>query len=140
MIIMIKPFLNSKLDLIWPAKFVKQLFRIQIQKCVKVLLWNQVKSKMEAWYSELILMLCMYVLSRNFVYTTRLNTRGYNWIQIVDSNLFLAFSRILFWIIILSFFVVFCLLSPTFPIFLKCYLSHCWTHTQHCMEKLVCSP
>ena len=37
------------------AKFVKQLFRIQIQKDVRVLLWNQVKSRMEAWYSELVL-------------------------------------------------------------------------------------
>jgi hypothetical protein len=35
--------------------FVKQLFRIQIQKGKKVLLWNQVKSRMEACYSELIL-------------------------------------------------------------------------------------
>jgi hypothetical protein len=37
--------------------FVKQLFRIQIQKGGKVLLWNQVKSRMEAYYSELILVL-----------------------------------------------------------------------------------
>ena len=37
------------------VKFVKQLFRIQIQKVGKVLLWNQVKSRMEACYSELIL-------------------------------------------------------------------------------------
>ena len=35
--------------------FVKQLFRIQIQKGGKVLLWNQVKFRMEACYSELIL-------------------------------------------------------------------------------------
>ena len=34
--------------------FVKQRFRIQIQKSRKALLWNQVKSRMEAWYSELI--------------------------------------------------------------------------------------
>ena len=46
MIILIKLFLNSKLDLIRTAKFVKQLFRIQIQKGKKVLLWNQVKSKL----------------------------------------------------------------------------------------------
>ena len=37
------------------SDFVKQLFRIQIQKGGKVLLWNQVKSKMEACYPELIL-------------------------------------------------------------------------------------
>jgi hypothetical protein len=37
------------------SDFVKQLFRIQIQKGGKVLPWNQVKSKMEACYSELIL-------------------------------------------------------------------------------------
>ena len=55
MIILIKLFLNSKLDLIQTAKFVKQQFRIQIQKNGKVLLWNQVKSRMEACYSELIL-------------------------------------------------------------------------------------
>ena len=54
MIILIKLFLNSKLDLIWTVKFVKQLFRIQIQKGRKVLLWNQVKSRMEACYSELV--------------------------------------------------------------------------------------
>ena len=35
--------------------FVKQLFRIQIKKGGKVLLWNMVKSRMEACYSELIL-------------------------------------------------------------------------------------
>ena len=50
-----KLFLNSKLDLIQTVKFVKQLFKIQIQTGVKVLLWNQVKSRMEACYSELIL-------------------------------------------------------------------------------------
>ena len=55
MISLIKLFLNSKLDLIRTVKFVKQLFRIQIQKGRKVLLWNQVKSKMEACYSELVL-------------------------------------------------------------------------------------
>ena len=38
------------------SNFVKQLFRIQIQKGWKVLLWNQlVKSRMEACYSELTL-------------------------------------------------------------------------------------
>ena len=37
------------------SNFVKQLFRIQIQKGGKVLLWNQVKSRMETCYSELIL-------------------------------------------------------------------------------------
>ena len=37
------------------SDFVKQLFRIQIQKGGKVLLRNQVKSRMEACYSELIL-------------------------------------------------------------------------------------
>ena len=55
-IILIKLFLNSKLDLIRTVKFVKQLFRIQIQKGGKVLLWNQVKSRMEACYSELVLL------------------------------------------------------------------------------------
>ena len=55
MIILIKLFLNSKLDLIRTVKFVKQLFRIQIQKGGKVLLWSQVKSRIEARYSELIL-------------------------------------------------------------------------------------
>ena len=37
------------------SDFVKHLFRIQIQKGGRVLLWNQVKSKMEACYSELVL-------------------------------------------------------------------------------------
>jgi hypothetical protein len=37
------------------SDFVKQLFRIQIQNGKKVFLWNQVKSTMEACYSELIL-------------------------------------------------------------------------------------
>ena len=36
------------------SDFVKQLSRIQIQKGRKVLLWNQVKSRIEACYSELI--------------------------------------------------------------------------------------
>jgi hypothetical protein len=57
MVTLIKLFVNSKLDLIWTVKFVKQLFRIQIQK---VLLWNQVKSRMEACYSELVLVLYSY--------------------------------------------------------------------------------
>ena len=55
MIFLIKLFLNSKLDLIQTVKFFKQLFRIQIQKGGKVLLWNQVKSRIEACYSELVL-------------------------------------------------------------------------------------
>ena len=55
MIILITSFLNSKLDLTQTVKFVKQLFRIQIQKGGKVLLWNQVKSRIEAYYSELVL-------------------------------------------------------------------------------------
>ena len=73
MIILIKLFLNSKLDLIGTVKFVKQLFRIQIQKDGKVLFWNKVKSRMEACYSELILVLntqpeiqilnCLYFIS-----------------------------------------------------------------------------
>ena len=54
-IILIRLFLNGKLDLIWTVKFVKQLFRIQIQKGGKVLLWNQVKSKKEGGYSEQVL-------------------------------------------------------------------------------------
>jgi hypothetical protein len=53
MIILIKLFLNSKLDLIQTVKFFKQLFTIQIKKGKKVLLWNQVKPRMEACYSEL---------------------------------------------------------------------------------------
>ena len=36
-------------------KFVKHLFRIQIKKGGKVIIWNQVKSKIEACYSELVL-------------------------------------------------------------------------------------
>ena len=52
---MIKLFLNTKLDLILTVKFVKQLFRIKIKKGGKVLLWNQVKSRMKACYSELVL-------------------------------------------------------------------------------------
>ena len=52
-----KLFLDSKLDLIQTVIFVKQLFRIQIQKGGKVLLWNQVKSKIEACYSGLVLTL-----------------------------------------------------------------------------------
>ena len=47
------------------SDFVKQLFRIQIQKVGKALLWNQVKSGMEACYSVLIL-ICLY-FSRDFL-------------------------------------------------------------------------
>ena len=65
MIILIKLFLNSKLDLIQTVKFVKQLFRIQIQKGGKVLLWNQVKSRLEACYSELILLYRHIVMYKN---------------------------------------------------------------------------
>ena len=50
-----KLFLNSNIDLIRSVKFVKQLFRIQIEKGGKLLLCNQVKSRMEACYSELVL-------------------------------------------------------------------------------------
>ena len=64
MIILIKLFLNSKCDLIWTVKFVKQLFRIQIQKGGKVLLWNQVKSRIEACYSELVLGLTLKTTQR----------------------------------------------------------------------------
>ena len=53
MIILIKLFLNSKLDIIQTVKFVKQQFGIQ--KGGKVLLWNKVKSRKEACCSELIL-------------------------------------------------------------------------------------
>ena len=63
MIILIKLFLNSKLDLIQTVKFVKQLFRIQIQKSGKVLLWNQVKARMEACYSELVLVIYMHCVA-----------------------------------------------------------------------------
>ena len=62
MIILIKLFLNSKLDLIQTAKCVKQLFRIQIQKGWKVLLWNQVKSRMEACYSEEVLVFSLWLI------------------------------------------------------------------------------
>ena len=56
MMIFIKLFLNSKLDLVRIFKFVKQLFIIQIKKkSRKVFLWNQIKSRMEAYYSELVL-------------------------------------------------------------------------------------
>ena len=55
MIILIKLFLSSKLDWIQTAKFIKQRLGIQIQKGRKVLLWNQVKCRMEACYSEMIL-------------------------------------------------------------------------------------
>jgi hypothetical protein len=37
------------------SDFFKQLFRIQIKKGGKLLLWNQVKSRMEACYPERIL-------------------------------------------------------------------------------------
>ena len=60
MIIFIKLFLNSELDLIETVKFVKKLFRIQIQKGGKLLLWNQIKSRMEACYSELVLQIDKY--------------------------------------------------------------------------------
>ena len=55
MTILIKLFLNSKLDLSQTVKFVQQLKQLQILKGRKVLLWNQVKSRMEACYSELVL-------------------------------------------------------------------------------------
>ena len=40
---------------IYQLGYVIHLFKIQIQKGKKALLWNQVKSRMEACYSELIL-------------------------------------------------------------------------------------
>ena len=43
--------------------FVKQLFKIQIKKDVKVSLWNQVKSRMETCYSELV-----FGLGSNFLF------------------------------------------------------------------------
>ena len=36
------------------SDFVKHMFRIHIEKGGKVLVWNQVKSRMEACYSKLI--------------------------------------------------------------------------------------
>jgi hypothetical protein len=79
MIILIKLFLNSKLDLIRNVKFVKHLFRIQIQKCGKLSLWNQVKSRMEACYSELVLVnlkgLCIRIwnrMDRNITWTIQI--------------------------------------------------------------------
>ena len=55
MIILIKSLLNSKPDLV---QTVKQLFRIQIQKGRKVLLRAQVKSRIQACYSGLVLESC----------------------------------------------------------------------------------
>ena len=37
------------------SDFVKKMLIIPIPKSEKILLWNQVKSRMEAYYSELIL-------------------------------------------------------------------------------------
>ena len=64
-LILVKLFLNSKLDLIQTVEFVKQLLRIQIRKVGKVLLWNQVKSRMNACYSELVL---NYILLRQIAF------------------------------------------------------------------------
>ena len=54
MIILIKLFLNSKLDLTWTVKFVKQLFKIQIQKGGKLLVWKQVKSKIHLFINKIL--------------------------------------------------------------------------------------
>ena len=43
-------------------KFTILLFRIQIQKGGKVLLWNQVKSRMEACYSEEVLVFSLWLI------------------------------------------------------------------------------
>ena len=67
MIVLIKLLLNSKLiDLIGIVKFVKRLFRIQIQKDEKVLPWNQVKSRIEACYSEMVLAKSLKIKARIF--------------------------------------------------------------------------
>ena len=65
LIILMKLSLNSKLDLIRTVKFVKQQFKTQTGR--KVLLWNQVKSRMEACYSELVLLRYVFLIFRYFV-------------------------------------------------------------------------
>ena len=57
MIILIKLFLNSKLDLIRTVNLVKQLFRIQ-KKIEGTLFLNVVKSRKNAWHSDIILEPC----------------------------------------------------------------------------------
>ena len=88
MIILIKLFLNSKLDLIRTVKFVKQLFTIQIQKGGKVLLWNQVKSRMEACYSELVLGAPLWPALYNFMNNVVHNSasRGWFWCKTKTRN------------------------------------------------------
>ena len=50
------------------SDFVKQLFRIQIQKGGIVILWNQVKSRIEACYSEFILVTFSLIVSKMYVH------------------------------------------------------------------------
>ena len=59
---MIQLVRNSKLDLIRNVKFVKHLFRIQNKKDGKQLLWNQVKSRIEPCYSELVLIAMVFTI------------------------------------------------------------------------------
>ena len=63
------------------SNFAKQLFRAQIQKGGKVLLWNQVKSRMEACYSELVLGAplwpALYFFMNNVVHNSA--SRGWFW-------------------------------------------------------------
>ena len=88
MIILVKSFLNSKLNLIQTVKFVKQLFRIQIQKGGRVLLWNQVKSRMEACYSELLLEAPLWPALYNFTNNVVHNSasRGWFWCKTKTRN------------------------------------------------------
>ena len=74
MIILIKLFLNSKLDLVQTVKCVKQLFRIQIKKGGKVLLCNQVKSRWKLailnWFYKNLTNYCkaMYFIALDICY------------------------------------------------------------------------
>ena len=100
MILLIKLFLKSKLDLIQTVKFVKQMFRIQIQNGGKLLLWNQVKSRMEACYSELVLVvhwlhimrtvskfdLNFYWISNSKIYENMTKFRGKNHVGFFNSD------------------------------------------------------
>ena len=75
MIIWINFFLNSKLDLMFTAKIFKWLSKNQIQKGGNVLLWNQVKSRIEAFYFELL-------LAKNFKMIKPLSEHMY-WLNLV---------------------------------------------------------
>ena len=74
-------FALYNLPLIYQLVSVKELFRIQIQKGSKVFFWNQVKSRMEACYSELILLSNVKTLQKLYFIIVRwvmeILTRGY---------------------------------------------------------------